>query len=177
MAAFFTIGHSTRSLEEFISLLDRAEVRTVVDVRRMPQSKTNPHFNAESLPRALGASGIDYSHLAELGGLRRRRKDGSESPNMFWDNTSFRNYADYAATGTFRTGLEKLLEIGHNRNAAIMCAEALWWQCHRRIITDHLLAARETVLHIVGPGKIEPAQMTDGARVDASGVVTYPALL
>src|SRR5437588_2027570 len=138
MATFYTIGHSTRSLHEFIGLLKHAAVTALIDVRRIPRSKTNPQFNAESLPHALGASGIDYSHLAELGGLRGRRKGAAESPNIFWDNTSFRNYADYAATDGFRAGLERLLEIGRDRNAAVMCAEAVWWRCHRRIIADYL---------------------------------------
>src|SRR5258706_11689665 len=112
MASFFTIGHSTRSLDEFISLLNHAEVKTVVDVRSIPRSRTNPQFNMETLPQTLRASGIDYTHLAKLGGLRGRQKDKAVSPNMFWDNKSFRNYADYAATETFRAGLRELQDLG-----------------------------------------------------------------
>ena len=175
MPAFFTIGHSTRSLDEFIGLLKHAEVKTVVDVRSIPRSKTNPQFNTETLPHALGASGIDYSHLAELGGLRGRQKGGAVSPNMFWDNTSFRNYADYAATETFRAGLGKLLKIGHDRNAAVMCAEAVWWRCHRRIVADYLIAQGETVFHILGANKIEPAHITPAAQVSPDGTLAYPA--
>jgi len=175
MATFYTIGHSTRSLDEFIGLLKHAEVRALVDVRRIPRSKTNPQFNAESLPHALGASGIDYSHLAELGGLRGRRKDAEQSPNIFWDNTSFRHYADYAATDGFRAGLERLLEIGRDRNAAIMCAEAVWWRCHRRIIADYLIAEGKSVFHILGPNKIEPARITPAAHISPDGTLVYPA--
>ena len=174
MPSFFTIGHSTRSLQEFVSRLKPAEVKTVVDVRRIPRSKTNPQFNMEILPHALGASGIDYSHVAELGGLRGRQKGGAISPNMFWDNTSFRNYADYAATETFRTGLRELQGLGHDRNAAIMCAEAVWWRCHRRIIADYLIAQGEVVFHILGPNKIEPAHITLAAQVLPEGTLVYP---
>ena len=174
MAAFFTIGHSTRSLDEFISLLEHAGVKTVADVRTIPRSKTNPQFNTETLPHALAASGIDYAHLAKLGGLRGRQKGKPVSPNMFWDNTSFRNYADYAATETFRTGLRELQDIGHDWNAAIMCAEAVWWRCHRRIIADYLIAQGETVFHILGPNKIEPAHITPAAQASPDGTLVYP---
>jgi uncharacterized protein (DUF488 family) len=176
MAAFFTIGHSTRSLDKFIALLRSAEVKSVVDVRSNPRSKTNPQFNMDSLPQALGASEIGYSHIAELGGLRARQKDRAPSPNLFWDNMSFRNYADYTATDTFRTGLRTLRDIGHERSAAIMCAEAVWWRCHRRIIADYLLAEGETVFHIMGENKIEPARINPAAQILPGGTLVYPAL-
>jgi uncharacterized protein (DUF488 family) len=175
MASFFTIGHSTRSLDEFISLLKHAGVKTVADVRSIPRSRTNPQFNTETLPQALGTSGIDYAHLAKLGGLRGRLKGKAVSQNMFWDNKSFRNYADYAATETFRIGLRELQDLGHARNAAIMCAEAVWWRCHRRIIADYLIAQGETVFHILGPNKIEPAHITEAAQVSTDGTLVYPA--
>ena len=129
---FFTIGHSTRSIEEFIALLREAEIGVLVDVRTMPRSRTNPQFNQETLPEALRASGILYEHLKELGGLRGRTLP--DSPNGFWENQSFRNYADYALGSAFRAGLARLVAIGSARRAAIMCAEAVWWQCHRRIM-------------------------------------------
>ncbi|HYK79933.1 MAG TPA: DUF488 domain-containing protein [Micropepsaceae bacterium] len=175
MASFFTIGHSTRSLDDFISLLKDAGVKTIADVRSIPGSRTNPQFNTETLPQALGASGIDYAHLAKLGGLRGRLKGKAVSQNMFWDNKSFRNYADYTATETFRIGLRELQDLGHARNAAIMCAEAVWWRCHRRIIADYLIAQGEAVFHILGPNKIEPAHITPAAQVSSDGTLVYPA--
>ena len=174
MASFYTIGHSTRSLDDFISLLENAGVKTVADVRTIPRSRTNPQFNAETLPQALGASGIDYAHLAKLGGLRGRQKGKTASPNMFWDNKSFRNYADYAATETFRIGLRELQDLGQARNAAIMCAEAVWWRCHRRIIADYLISQGETVFHILSPNKIEPAHITPAAQAGSDGTLVYP---
>ena len=168
---FFTIGHSTRPLEEFIALLNIAEVKALADVRKMPRSRTNPQFNAETLPGALDP--ISYCHIAALGGLRGHRRDAPPSPNDFWENKSFRNYADYAQTQAFQDGLAQLREIGHARTCAIMCAEAVWWRCHRRFIADYLLAAGETVFHILGPGRIEPAKLTPAARRTADGALIY----
>lgn len=170
--SFFTIGHSTRPLAEFIALLEMLQVKALVDVRTIPRSRTNPQFNADTLPDALGS--IAYCHIAALGGLRGHRRDAPPSPNNFWENESFRNYADYAATETFRNGLEQLREIGHSQTSAIMCAEAVWWRCHRRIIADYLLAAGETVFHILGPGRIEPAKLTPAAHQTAQGTLVYP---
>ncbi|HMI97627.1 MAG TPA: DUF488 domain-containing protein [Micropepsaceae bacterium] len=175
MASFFTIGHSTRCLDEFISLLEHTGVKTVADVRTIPRSRTNPQFNTDALPHALASSGIDYAHLAKLGGFRGRQKDKAVSPNMFWDNKSFRNYADYAGTEPFRTGLRELQDLGHDRNAAIMCAEAVWWRCHRRIIADYLITQGEVVFHILGPNKIEPAHITPAAQISPDGTLVYPA--
>ncbi len=171
---FFTIGHSTRSLAEFIELLRDAGVRLLVDVRTMPRSRTNPQFNADSLPQALAPAGIDYLHIGALGGLRRRRRGSPPSSNDFWENASFRNYADYTASDEFRQGLESLRRLGETRCCAVMCAETLWWRCHRRIIADYLIAAGDTVAHIMGPGKIEPAQLTPAARRMPDGTLTYP---
>ena len=173
-ATFYTIGHSTRPLGEFIELLAAAKVNTLVDVRTVPRSRTNPQFNAETLPDALGACGISYRHLPALGGLRGRRRDGVESPNDFWENQSFRNYADYAGTEAFREGLRTLRAIGEAKTPAIMCAEAVWWRCHRRIIADYLIAAGEAVFHILSLKKIEPAQLTPAARPTADGTLIYP---
>ncbi len=170
---FLTIGHSTRTLDEFTSLLREAGADLVADVRSVPRSRTNPQFNRDTLPGALEAAGIGYRHIAQLGGLRGHRKGAPPSPNLFWENASFRNYADYAMTAPFREGLAALRGLATEHTPAIMCAEAVWWRCHRRIIADYLLEAGETVLHILGPGHIEPAQMTPGARRRADGALVY----
>jgi uncharacterized protein (DUF488 family) len=172
--SFFTIGHSTRSLAELIGLLQDAGVQVLVDVRTVPRSRTNPQFNGETLPEELARFGIEYRHLAALGGLRRRRRDAPVSPNTFWQNASFRNYADYAAGEAFQAGLQTVRSLGHTRRLAIMCAEAVWWRCHRRIIADYLIAAGETVFHILGPGKIELAHLTPAARPTPEGTLIYP---
>jgi uncharacterized protein (DUF488 family) len=172
---FYTIGHSTRTLEEFVALLQSAGVACVVDVRTVPRSRTNPQYNRETLPQALAPQGIAYSHIAALGGLRGKAAVASDV-NAFWQNASFHNYADYAMGPQFQAGLAQLREIGAERPCAVMCAEAVWWRCHRRIIADYLLAAGETVMHILGPQKIEPARMTPAARRDAEGTLSYPAI-
>jgi uncharacterized protein (DUF488 family) len=172
---FFAIGHSTRPIEAFVALLTESEVRLVVDVRTVPRSRTNPQFNRDVLPTSLSPHGIAYEHLASIGGLRGRQRDVSPELNAFWENASFRNYADYAMGEEFRSGLEKLRELGHATRSAVMCAEAAWWRCHRRIIADYLLAAGEEVFHILGPGHIEPARLTEAAKLQADGTLTYPA--
>jgi uncharacterized protein (DUF488 family) len=138
----------------------------------MPRSRTNPQFNADTLPGALDP--ISYCHIAALGGLRAHPRNAPPSPNDFWENKSFQNYADYAQTQAFRDGLAQLRDIGRARACAIMCAEAVWWRCHRRIIADYLLAAGETVFHILGPGRIQPAKLTPAARRTADGSLVYP---
>ena len=167
---FHTIGHSTRAIAEFVALLRAAGVERVVDVRTVPRSRTNPQFNRDSLPESLAEHGIGYEHMAELGGLRGRAR-GGPSPNTFWENQSFRNYADYARTEAFRAGLGRLRALGRERPCAIMCAEAVWWRCHRRIIADYLLDAGEAVFHILGPGQAEPAKLTPAARHEGSALV------
>lgn len=171
---FFTIGHSTRPTPEFVDLLRPSGIRTVIDVRTMPRSRTNPQFNFDALPESLRRFQIGYRHVRKLGGLRGRRKGNAPSPNGLWRNASFRNCADYALTEDFRDGLEELLELGREGRCAIMCAEAVWWRCHRRIISDYLLAAGHEVFHIMGPGKVEPAQMTPGAEPQPDGGILYP---
>jgi uncharacterized protein (DUF488 family) len=170
----YTIGHSTRSIEEFLGLLREAGIACLVDVRTIPRSRANPQFNAESLAAELARAGIAYRHLRALGGLRGRRR-GAVSPNAMWRNESFRNYADYAMTAAFRDGLDELLEIARGERCAIMCAEAVWWRCHRRIITDYLIAAGAAVFHIMAPGKIERARPTPGIVTESGGVLVYPA--
>ncbi|HEX8168298.1 MAG TPA: DUF488 domain-containing protein [Beijerinckiaceae bacterium] len=172
---FFTIGHSTRSVPEFVELLHPAEIRLVVDVRTMPRSRANPQFNRDVLPESLAGFQIAYEHIAELGGLRGRQRLAEPTPNGFWENASFRNYADYALSEGFGAGLARLRELGAERRTAIMCAEAVWWRCHRRIIADYLMAAGEAVFHILGPGKTEEARMTPAARPALGGGLVYPA--
>jgi uncharacterized protein (DUF488 family) len=171
---FFTIGHSTRTVAELIHLLQQPQIELLVDVRTMPRSRTNPQFNADSLPQALAAAGIGYEHLAALGGLRGRRRDAAPSVNVFWENASFRNYADYTASDTFRQGLQHLRELGGERRCAVMCAEAVWWRCHRRIIADYLIADGETVYHLLGAGRAEPAKLTPAAQGTPDGTLIYP---
>ncbi|HSH47890.1 MAG TPA: DUF488 domain-containing protein [Halomonas sp.] len=172
--AFFTVGHSTRTIEEFVALLQAARVTRVIDIRSVARSRTNPQYNEESLPTHLAPFNIDYQHIAALGGLRNRSKEISPEVNGFWENRSFHNYADYALTDAFRTGLEELMARGRQQRCAIMCAEAVWWHCHRRIVVDHLIAHGEPVFHLMGKDKIDPAQLTRSARLQEGGLVTYP---
>ncbi|MDI3331820.1 MAG: DUF488 domain-containing protein [Micrococcus sp.] len=173
---FYTVGHSTRSLEEFIGLLRSAGVGLVVDVRRLPGSGRYPHFDQDALAASLSGVGIGYRRLASLGGRRPRDRTIPDEVNAFWENRSFHNYADHALSEEFRAGLAELRAWGAERTTAVMCSEAVWWRCHRRIIADHLLAAGEPVLHLMEPGKAPPARLTAGAVVDPDdGRVTYPA--
>jgi uncharacterized protein (DUF488 family) len=172
---FFTIGHATRPIAVFIELLNEAEVRLVVDVRTAPHSRTNPQFNRDALDASLAMFDIEYYHIADLGGHRPRQKQIPVGTNAFWQNQSFHNYADFAMSRAFQSGLDELRELGHAKRSAIMCAETLWWRCHRRIIADYLLAAGEMVFHILGPGHIEEAHMTPAAKPRPDGVLIYPA--
>ena len=171
---FFTIGHSKRPIEEFASLLAEADVRLVADVRTVPRSRFNPQFNRDALAASLAVRGVAYEHLAALGGLRGAQRDAPPETNAFWENASFHNYADYAMMEDFRSGLRHLRELGHATRSCIMCAESLWWRCHRRIIADYLIAAGEEVFHILGEGHIEPARMTPAARLEPTRILTYP---
>jgi uncharacterized protein (DUF488 family) len=172
--SYFTIGHSTHSVPDFVALLRGAGADLVADVRTIPRSATNPQFNKDVLSSVLVTEGVDYRHLPLLGGLRSRRKNAGPSPNTFWRHRSFRNYADYAMTPDFETGLRELRTLAEDHHPAIMCAESVWWRCHRRIITDYLLAAGAKVRHIGGSGKIDPAQMTDAAVPQPGGTLIYP---
>ena len=169
-----TIGHSTRTIAELAALLLEAGCDLVVDVRTIPRSRTNPQFNQDAIPSALAPYGIGYRHIRALGGLRGHRRDAGPSPNAFWRNSSFRNYADYALSAEFQHGLAALRESGREHVCAVMCAEAVWWRCHRRIIADYLIAAGLPVRHILGPGHIEPASLTPAARLQADGTLLYP---
>lgn len=170
----FTIGHSNRSLADFVELLRAADVRVVADIRKIPRSRANPQFNYESLPAALAAFEISYHHLASLGGRRGKSLHVLPEVNAFWTNASFHRYADYALSPEFAGGLEQLIKLGRKQRCAMMCSEAVWWRCHRRIVADHLIARGQTVVHILGENRLEPGRLTAGAVVQSGGTVVYP---
>jgi uncharacterized protein (DUF488 family) len=170
----FTIGHSNRTLAEFVELLRAGDVQEVVDIRRIPRSRANPGYNADVLPAALAPYQIACTRIDELGGRRARAFDIPPEVNAFWINRSFHNYADYALSAAFRSGLEHLLDLAKQRRTAIMCAEALWWRCHRRIVADYLIAAGCTVFHLMAANSLTPAKITEAA-VPAPDGLHYPA--
>jgi uncharacterized protein (DUF488 family) len=174
MLPFFTIGHSNRTLAEFVRLLRDAEICTLVDVRKIPRSTSNPQFNEDTFPDSLATLDITYEHVAALGGLRGKTRSLPRDINGFWTNESFHNYADYALSDAFRAGLDHLLDVGRKRRCVIMCSEAVWWRCHRRIIADYLMASGKAVFHIMGQGRLDPAQLTPGAVIRLDGTVIYP---
>lgn len=173
-APFFTVGHSNRSLPEFIELIEAAQITFVADIRKMPMSRANPQFNQEPLAGALRQQGIEYEHVASLGGLRGKDWQVPFEVNALWRNRSFHHYADYALSPAFHTGLEHVLQIGETRRCTVMCAEAVWWRCHRRIVADYLTARGMPVFHIMGVARLEPASLTPGAEIHADLRVTYP---
>jgi len=173
MEPFFTIGHATRTLDELVGLLRANEVTCLVDVRTVPRSRTNPQFNKDVMAASLSPYGLGYRHIAPLGGLRGRKVDVPPDVNGYWENRSFHNYADYAMTGDFAAGLDELVALGSTQRCAYMCAETVWWRCHRRIITDYLLARGFDVFHIVSSEIPEPAKITpDAVAVDSH--LEYP---
>lgn len=172
---FFTVGHSNRNLEDFIQLLQGAGIERIIDVRAFPMSRANPQFNREALDDSLAGHGIGYAHVPALGGRRGRAGGASPDTNAMWENAGFRNYADYALTVPFRAALAQLIEKGREARCAVMCSEAVWWRCHRRLIADNLLARGETVCHVMERGRLEPARLTEGAVVRPDGSVVYPA--
>ena len=165
----WTIGHSTRSIEDFIEALASFEVKVLADVRSYPGSKRYPQFNRENLKTSLTQVGIDYEHFPELGGRRRARPD---SLNLAWRNESFRGYADYMETESFRDGILRLLEIARVSRTAVMCSEAVWWRCHRSLISDYLKAKGIEVNHIIRIGKSEGHPFTSAARI-VNGELSY----
>jgi uncharacterized protein (DUF488 family) len=169
--SIFTIGHSNHLLDRFLALLVQHEVEALVDIRRFPGSRKHPHFHRDNLAATLPKSGVDYHWLEALGGRRHKQRD--ESPNLGLENKSFRNYADYMLTDEFREGVEKLLEVARRKRTAIMCAEGLFWQCHRRLVSDFLIANGVTVQHIMPSGELRPHPLTRGGVIE-SGQVTYP---
>jgi len=143
-------------------------------VRSVPRSRTNPQYNFDVIAGELGEWQVGYDRIEELGGLRGRSTAVPPNVNGFWQNQSFHNYADYALSSEFERGLESLMTIAAERPTAIMCAEAVWWRCHRRIISDYLLERGRTVLHLMGEGRAEPARLTPGAKPE-DGKIIYPA--
>lgn len=172
---FFTIGHSTRTPSEFTDLLLESRVDFVVDVRTVPRSRTNPQFNGEILPATLEQWQIGYEHIEALGGLRGKSRNTDATTNAYWRVRSFHNYADYALTAPFAAGLVRLEELGGAHCCAIMCAETVWWRCHRRIITDYLLSRGKKVIHILGPSHIDKGSMTPAAVMRSDATIIYPA--
>jgi len=170
----FTIGHSTREIGDFIGLLRAAGVAAIADVRRFPRSRRYPQFNDRDLAESLERAGILYRHFPALGGRREPRPDG-KSPHNLWREEGFRNYADYAETPSFAAAFKELRGFARKQPTAILCAEAQWRECHRRIIADYLLAAGESVEHIMAEGEIEKGALTPEARVLPGGGVLYAA--
>jgi uncharacterized protein (DUF488 family) len=183
LSRIWTIGHSTQTIDSFISLLEENGIKLLADVRLLPGSKRYPQFNKEALAESLYVHGIRYEHFPELGG---RRKPKPDSRNTTWRNASFRGYADYMETEEFKKGVERLLDfVRHGTNpserrtreterAAIMCAEAVWWRCHRALISDYLKVRGIEVMHILGANQIEPHPYTSAARI-VNGKLSYAA--
>jgi uncharacterized protein (DUF488 family) len=169
--AVLTIGHSNHPLERFLALLSQHQIEVLVDIRRFPGSRKHPHFHLDNLAAALPKSGVEYHWLEALGGRRHKQRD--ESPNRGLENEGFRNYADYMLTDEFREAVETLLEVARRKRAAIMCAEGLFWQCHRRLVSDFLVANGVAVQHIMPGGELRPHTLTSGAVIEG-GRVTYP---
>jgi uncharacterized protein (DUF488 family) len=166
----WTIGHSTRKIDNFIAALEAHGIKLVADVRMFPGSKRYPQFNRETLAQSLSERGIRYGHFPELGG---RRKSKPDSKNTAWRNASFRGYADYMETKEFRKGVARLVDLAKETGpTAITCAEAVWWRCHRALISDFLKARGTEVLHIVDERKAERHPFTSAARI-VSGELTY----
>lgn len=171
MPVVLTIGHSTRTLPEFLKLLRTHHVNRVVDVRSIPRSRHNPQFNQETLRKKLRAARISYVHLPKLGGLRHARRD---SPNRGWRNRSFRGFADYMQTPLFDAALERLIGLAQKKRSALMCAEAVPWRCHRSLIADALAVRKIRVEDIVSGGRARPHTVTPFARVRGTHII-YPS--
>jgi uncharacterized protein (DUF488 family) len=164
----YTIGHSTRSLDELVALLEEHGIVRLADIRRYPGSRRYPHFSGESLAQTLPSRGIEYLHFPDLGG---RRKPASDSPNGAWRNDQFRAYADHMSTGEFRQSVDRLLDTGST--TAYMCAEAVPWRCHRNLLSDELVRRGLEVIHVVGAGSAQAHKLSPMARIDGDRV-TYP---
>lgn len=177
--SILTVGHSTLPFADFARLLREAGVTAIADVRRLPGSARYPWFDEGELQAELPEQGVSYRRIAELGGRRGRQREIDPETNALWRNRSFHNYADYALTAPFEQGLDALISLARHERVAVMCAEAVWWRCHRRIISDHLLARGVQVRHLMPDGRLEEARLTPGAviRDHADGVaqVSYPA--
>ncbi len=169
----FTIGHSNRSIEDFLAILESHGIERLVDIRTVPRSRHNPQFNRDALPASLERAGVAYLHMPSLGGLRHPRKD---SINSGWRNDSFRGYADYMQTAEFESALNQLIGIAAAERTAIMCAESLPWRCHRSLVSDALIARGEPVEHIMSATKRSPHSLTPFARIENQRV-TYPGVV
>ncbi len=169
----WTIGHSTHAIDEFIGAVESFEIKVIADVRSFPGSRRYPQFNREQLKVSLAAAGIEYQHFPALGGRRRVRPD---SLNVAWRNESFRAYADYMESDDFREGMARLLDVAREHRTAFMCAEAVWWRCHRSLISDYLKAKGVEVMHIMAPGKSEAHPFTSAARI-VNGELSYRGIL
>lgn len=168
-----SIGHSTLAIADFLDRLAAADIGCVIDVRALPGSQRYPQFDQDALRETLAGHRIDYVHCRNLGGRRGRQPGIAEAVNGAWDNPSFHHYADWALLAPFAAALAAVRERSQHQRCAIMCAESLWWRCHRRIIADHLLAAGEDVRHIMTTS-IQPARLHPAARIDGAGRLTYP---
>lgn len=174
-AGVFSIGHSTRSFDAFVDLLREFGIETLADVRSFPGSRRFPHFGRDHFERELPRRGIHYVWLKSLGG-RRKADGGGPSPNEGLRNRSFRNYADYMGTAEFAAGMDELLTLAAAGRTAIMCAEAVYWRCHRRLVSDALLARGITVQHIMDSGQLRPHRLTESGRIRDGGVIYPPPL-
>jgi uncharacterized protein (DUF488 family) len=168
-----TIGHSTRAFDELVDLLKIHRVAQLADVRSIPRSRRHPHFSIERLPAALSVADIAYRHFPQLGGLRKPRADSS---NIGWRHPGFRGYADYMSGLAFKAGIAELMAWGRDQPTAIMCAESVWWRCHRQLIADALVARDVEVRHILTSAEPQRHGLTEFARI-AEGQVTYPGLI
>jgi uncharacterized protein (DUF488 family) len=168
----WTVGHSTHALDAFVALLVAHDIAQVADIRTVPRSLRHPQFDTDALARNLPERGVAYVHLPRLGGWRRVN---AHSPNAAWRNLSFRGYADYAMGEEFADGLAQLRGIAAEQRTTMMCSEALWWRCHRRLIADRLLVAGDTVCHISSRGRVSEHQLTPFATVQPDGLITYAA--
>ena len=171
--SIWTVGHSILSIEEFTGRLRSFRIELLADVRSFPGSRRYPHFNRENLSASLAEAGIHYGHFRELGGRRRARPD---SLNLAWRNESFRGYADYMETEEFQAGIERLIDLAGKQRAAVMCSEAVWWRCHRSMISDYLKVKGVEVIHIMGEGKAEIHPFTSAARI-VNGELSYRGVL
>jgi uncharacterized protein (DUF488 family) len=173
-AQFTTIGHSNRGLDEFVGMLREIRVDLLIDVRSFPRSRSNPVFNIDELPADLAKVQIGYRHCPALGGRRSKQPAIDPDLNAMWRVQSFHNYADYALSAEFAAAFAELVRLGRKQRLALMCSEAVWWRCHRRIITDYLLMNGHAVDHLMGPGRTDHAEPTPGAQNTQLGKVIYP---
>ena len=169
----WTVGHSTRSEEEFTQILLAHQIEVLVDVRTFPSSRRYPQFNKSALAESLEKAGVQYRHEPRLGGRRSPRKD---SHNTAWKNAQFRGYADHMETDEFNEGIKELLELARESRTTVMCAEAIWWKCHRSLIADYLKARGHTLIHIVNEKKTEEHPFTSAAKI-VDGELSYRGLL